>query len=227
MRFPKIWLQAMMLGLFINVAIFLSLTRLSQSDASQPTPILTVDLMAWQTPQNASKIATKMLKKVKNKPEKKEISKKPTITPEKTITTPEKVMNHTPDMVKEVMAQAAATPAAYAVNDTPEKVAEVIEERLPTPVPISKVSALPRFVHHAYPIYPPSMKRQNKEGVVMIEALVDATGKVRKVDVLESAGELFDQAAITAIQNSTFIPANTNGKPVPVLLRIPIRFRLR
>jgi TonB family protein len=94
-------------------------------------------------------------------------------------------------------------------------------------VPIFEVSSLPRFVHRANPIYPPAMKQQSKEGTVLIEALVDATGKVRKVEVIQSAGQAFDQAAIAAIQGSTFIPAKTNGKPVPVLLRVPIRFRLR
>jgi len=103
----------------------------------------------------------------------------------------------------------------------------VVEEALPTPVPIFEVSSLPRFVHRETPVYPSAMKQQGKEGTVKIEALVDALGKVRSVTVIQSAGELFDQAAIAAIQSSTFIPANTNGKPVPVLLRLPVRFRLR
>jgi len=211
MTVPKVWLQAIVLGLVMNFAMFLSLTTLSKKETLTPTKILTVDFMAWQEPKKVTEVPPKPIKKVKPQPKKKvkpkvkkKIIKQPELTIKEPIETPKEV-----------------------VEDTPEVVEEVVEEVLPTPVPIFEVSALPRFVHRSNPVYPPSMKRQGKEGVVMIEALVDATGKVRKVDVVESAGELFDQAAIAAIQGSTFIPANTNGKPVPVLLRVPIRFRLR
>ncbi|MDX8382277.1 MAG: energy transducer TonB [Ghiorsea sp.] len=211
MTFPKVWLQAIVLGLAMNFALFLSLTTLSKKEALAPTKILTVDFMAWQEPKKVTQAPRKPLKKVKPQPKKKpkaKVKKKNIKKPELSIKEPIKI----PQEI---------------IEDTPDVVEEVIEEVLPTPVPIFEVSALPRFVHRSNPVYPPSMKRQGKEGVVMIEALVDATGKVRKVYVVESAGELFDQAAISAIQGSTFIPANTNGKPVPVLLRVPIRFRLR
>jgi len=122
----------------------------------------------------------------------------------------------------ELTIQEPIDPPKEVVKDTPEEVEKVVEEVLPTPVPIFEVSSLPRFVHRSSPVYPPAMKQQGKEGTVLIEALVDATGKVRSVEVLQSAGELFDAAAITAVKASSLIPANTNGKPVPVLLRIPM-----
>jgi hypothetical protein len=46
MHFPKVWLQAIVLGLLINMAMFLSLTQLSRKDVVQATKILTVDFMA-------------------------------------------------------------------------------------------------------------------------------------------------------------------------------------
>ncbi len=206
-----IWVQAILLGLLLNMALFLSLTHLNRKEVVQATKILTVDFMAWQEPKKIKDIPPKPQKKVEPKPKKKvkpkvkkKIVKKPVLTLKEPIETPKAV-----------------------IEDVPEEVEETTEEVLPTPVPIFEVSNLPRFVHRASPIYPPAMKQQGKEGTVMIEALVDATGKVRYVEVLQSAGEMFDQAAIQAIQSSTLIPANTNGKPVPVLLRVPIRFRLR
>ena len=212
MRPPHVWVQAIVLGLLINTAMFLSLTSLSRKNVEPSIKVMTVDFMAWQEPQEVKKTPPKPPKKVKPKPKKKEkpkvkkkIMKKPELTLKEPVETPKEV-----------------------VEDIPEEVIEeVVEEVLPTPVPIFEVSSLPRFVHRSPPIYPPSMRQQGKEGTVLIEALVDKFGVVRKVDVLQSAGALFDQAAIDAIEGSTFIPAHTNGKPVPVLLRVPIRFRLR
>ena len=206
----KVWLQAISVGLLITFVMFLSLTTLSKKkDVAEPK-ILTVDFMAWQEPKEVQKTPPEPQKKVKPKPKKKvkklkqKVVKKPELTIQEPIETPKEV-----------------------IEDIPEEVEEVVEEVLPTPVPIFEVSSLPRFVHRSSPVYPPAMKQQGKEGTVLIEALVDATGKVRSVEVLQSAGELFDQAAIAAVKASSLIPANTNGKPVPVLLRIPIRFRLR
>ncbi len=212
MNFPKVWLQAIGLGLLINTAMFLSLTTLSRKDVVQATKILTVDFMAWKEPKEIKEVPPQPQKKVKPKPKKKakpkikkKIVKKPVLTLKEPIETPKDI-----------------------VEDVPEEVVEeIVEEVLPTPVPIFQVSSLPRFVHRSSPVYPPSMKQQGKEGMVLLEALVDARGKVRKVDIIQSAGDLFDQAAITAIEGSTFIPANTNGKPVPVILRLPVHFRLR
>ena len=68
---------------------------------------------------------------------------------------------------------------------------------------------------------------QGKEGKVKLEVLIDDKGKIRKVTVIKSAGEAFDQAAITAISNSSFTPGNVDGKPVTVLLRVPVNFSLR
>lgn len=181
---------------------------------SSPT-VLTVDFMAWQAPQKIEQEApTPPQKKVvpKAKPKeitkpKKEIVKQPKLSMAEPIETPPKIVEEEP-VLEEVME-------------------EVVEEVLPTPVPIFEVSSLPRFVHRQSPQYPPAMKAQSKEGTVLLEALVDATGKVRQINIIESAGALFDQAAMDALMGSTLIPANTNGKPVPVLLRVPIRFRLR
>ncbi len=210
MRLPHVWVQAIVLGLLINTAMFLSLTSLSRKNVEPSIKVMTVDFMAWQEPQEVKKTPPKPQEKVKTKPKPKKkikkvkkVIKKPVLTVQEPIETPKEI-----------------------VEDIPEEL-EIADEVLPTPVPIFQVSSLPRFVHRASPVYPPTMRQQDKEGTVFIEALVDRFGVVRKVDVIQSAGPLFDQAAIDAIEGSTFIPAHTNGKPVPVLLRVPIRFRLR
>ncbi len=205
MPVSKTWLQATAIGLLINVMMFMSLTILSRKPEVKLPHILTVEFHAWQEPQKV---------KPKPTPPKKVIKPKKKIVKKRELSMAEPVKTPPPEEVVEETPQIDADPDA----DT--------AEAMPVPVPIFEVSSLPRFVHRETPVYPPTMKAQGKEGVVLIEALIDATGKVRKVDVIESAGALFDQAAIAAIKGSTFLPANTNGSPVPVMLRVPIRFRL-
>ncbi|OIQ00737.1 MAG: hypothetical protein AUK35_02520 [Zetaproteobacteria bacterium CG2_30_46_52] len=211
MPFPNTWLQAIVLGSLLNFLLFFSLTTLSKKVVMDNPAVLTVEFMAWQEPQKVEP-KPEPIKKVPPKPKPKEPLKKKIIKkPELSVAEPIEPPVETP--VEEVIEEPI--------------VEEVVEEVLPTPVPIFEVSSLPRFVHRQAPVYPEYMKQQGKEGTVLIEALVDAKGVVRTVKVIQSAGDLFDQAAIAAIQGSTFIPANTNGNPVPVLLRVPIRFRLR
>jgi len=47
------------------------------------------------------------------------------------------------------------------------------------------------------------------------------------VVVLKSGGEQFDQAAIQALKNSKFKPAQMMGKPVAVKIRVPYVFDLK
>ncbi|RFA29270.1 hypothetical protein CAI21_09290 [Alkalilimnicola ehrlichii] len=71
------------------------------------------------------------------------------------------------------------------------------------------------------------MRQQGREGVVRLEVLIDHRGQVVQVTVSESAGEAFDQAAIAAMRASSFSPGRMDDKPVPVLMRIPVSFKLR
>ena len=71
------------------------------------------------------------------------------------------------------------------------------------------------------------MLAQSKEGKVRLEVLIDDKGKVRKVTVIKSAGEAFDQAAVAAISSSSFTAGNIDGKPVTTLLKLPVNFKLR
>ncbi len=98
---------------------------------------------------------------------------------------------------------------------------------LAQPVPVYQLTGLPRFVHKEKPIYPASLRHQGREATVKLEIYIDAKGRIRNIKLLKSAGADFDQAAVDAIRASTFAPGNVNGKPVPVLMRMPVKFKLR
>jgi TonB family protein len=89
----------------------------------------------------------------------------------------------------------------------------------------SEVGQLPRFKTQVQALYPETAKRANIEGVVILQVDIDAAGEVKKVVVVQSLGYGCDEAAVAAVQQSSFSPAVTNGQPVPVRLEIPYRFK--
>ena len=63
------------------------------------------------------------------------------------------------------------------------------------------------------------------QGIVTMEAVLDATGKVESVRVLSSQ-PLLEEAAVRAVRQWRYTPTELNGVPVPVLMTITVRFSL-
>jgi protein TonB len=83
----------------------------------------------------------------------------------------------------------------------------------------------PKKLVHVAPLYPEIARTARIEGIVVMEALLDATGKVDSVRVLRSVA-LLDDAAIRAVKQWRYTPTELNGVPVPVLMTITVRFAL-
>lgn len=75
--------------------------------------------------------------------------------------------------------------------------------------------------------YPVMAQRQGIEAVVYLELYIDKTGKIRRVEVLRDPGHGFAEAAVKALENINCSPALSNGAPVAVRFRYPIRFVLQ
>src|SRR4051812_15983480 len=82
----------------------------------------------------------------------------------------------------------------------------------------------PIVVTHVDAVYPPSALAEQKHADVVLAVTVDADGHVSKIDVLTSAGDDLDQAAVVAARQWTFVPAKRNGKPVASRIRVPFHF---
>jgi len=96
----------------------------------------------------------------------------------------------------------------------------------PTPVrPGGKIRE-PRRIVDVPPIYPPIAIAARKEGVVILEALLDENGHVNSVKVVRSE-PLLDDAAVQAVRRWRYTPTLLNGVPVPVLMTVTVRFSLR
>ncbi len=85
------------------------------------------------------------------------------------------------------------------------------------PVPLRAIAA-------AYPL---SARRLGQQGLVKVQADIDADGVVISCLVATSSGfASLDNAAVDAVRSTRFMPAVKNGRPVKSKLIVPIRFRL-
>jgi len=97
----------------------------------------------------------------------------------------------------------------------------------PTPKPLRPGGVIrePRKILHVAPIYPDIARHAGVQGAVVLEAILDATGRVESVRVLGSQ-PLLDDAAVRAVRQWRYTPTELNGVPVPVLMTITVRFSL-
>jgi TonB family protein len=74
--------------------------------------------------------------------------------------------------------------------------------------------------------YPEIALRAGLEGTVYAKIWVDKEGKVRRVVVLRSDAEIFNQAAVDAAMQWIYTPALDQNGPVSVWVTAPFKFRL-
>jgi protein TonB len=225
---------ASLVGLPLAVGILITIPLLSAVSYQMPqiAPIMVLDFI--EMPKKKAAVVKKPVVPQPKPSEKPEPpppkSKRPRVTPKKPLKVKEKIVPKIPDqpslkaslkkrpekVVEEKdLKEEAVAPEVSAV--TPEPV---------VPVPIFKLSSMPRFLHREAPVFPEKMKKLGRSATVKLQALIDKDGNVRKVIVETSAGPEFDKAAVTALKNSSFLPGMQEGKPVAVMLRLPVRFRL-
>jgi TonB family protein len=77
------------------------------------------------------------------------------------------------------------------------------------------------------PRYSEQAMRARIEGVVQLEAIVLPTGEVGMVRVIKSLEPSLDVQAVTAFKGWKFAPGMRQGKPVPVLVSVEMKFALR
>ena len=113
----------------------------------------------------------------------------------------------------------------------------------PTLIASAEVSELPsvpalqdeptqdaRFFRKVDPIYPESARLSHKEGLVVLEATIGTDGiarNIKVIKVIEVGGLGCEEAAITALKASRFVPAKRGKAVVSQRLRIPYRFQFK
>ncbi|HEX5107188.1 MAG TPA: energy transducer TonB [Vicinamibacterales bacterium] len=85
--------------------------------------------------------------------------------------------------------------------------------------------AAPMKIKDVKPAYPPIAQSAKVSGVVILEAVIGADGKVLDVRVVRSV-PLLDQAAIDAVRQWEFRPVLMNGVPARVIMTMTVNFTL-
>jgi protein TonB len=94
------------------------------------------------------------------------------------------------------------------------------------PVRVADLPVMPRKIADARPIYPEIARAARRDGTVILEAILDPTGRVTQLRVIRSV-PLLDQAAIDAVSQWRYTPSLYGGRPVSVLMTITVRFTLQ
>ncbi|MBA3930658.1 MAG: energy transducer TonB [Xanthomonas sp.] len=127
-----------------------------------------------------------------------------------------------PQLVEEapMPAPVSETPLPATPGDTTAPTAPVALAPGEVPVPISSQSRPPD--------YPPAAMRAGEQGTVMVRVEVGADGVPTSVEVAERSGSRdLDRAALAAVRQWRFQPAQRDGQPVAGAVTVPIDFKIR
>ncbi|HZI22202.1 MAG TPA: energy transducer TonB [Gemmatimonadales bacterium] len=97
---------------------------------------------------------------------------------------------------------------------------------MPAPTIVGTADAAPTLVFRPPIRYPPELQALRVDGIVMVEAAVDATGHVEPGSgrVVESPNHGFDAEALRVVRGSVYRPARSNGRAVRAVIRQAISF---
>jgi len=100
------------------------------------------------------------------------------------------------------------------------------EAPLAPPVPAGPVRVAPGqgpgLIKRVEPRYPPVAQAARMQGTVILDAVIRKDGTVGEITVLRSGNQIFDQAAIEALQQWRYTPG-----PYDVVLTVTVNFRLQ
>ena len=133
------------------------------------------------------------------------------------------------------VARPAAAPAsspagAAARRPSPQSApAAQTDQAAPPPSPIRVGGAIrePKLLERVQPAYPAAARAAGVQGYVILEATIDADGRVADAKVIKPSGsDDLDRAAVDAVSAWRYMPTLLNGVAVPVLLNVAVTFSL-
>jgi len=84
----------------------------------------------------------------------------------------------------------------------------------------------PRNIKKVNPIYPEEALKKRIEGVVILEAVADETGKVIELRMIKSPDQILTEAAIKAVKQWEYESYVINGKAKKVIFTVTVTFTL-
>jgi periplasmic protein TonB len=88
-------------------------------------------------------------------------------------------------------------------------------------------TAIPVYKKNPNPKYPEIAKRRGWQGVVMLNVLVSAEGRVKNIKIASGSGyKILDREAFNIVKKWRFFPGMQNDKKIEMWVTVPIRFKL-
>lgn len=84
----------------------------------------------------------------------------------------------------------------------------------------------PVVIKRVEPMYNDQARKDRIAGIVILQAMIDETGKVKDAVILRDLPDGLGQAAVDAVKQWEFSPALRDGKPVPVVFNLTTNFKL-
>lgn len=84
-----------------------------------------------------------------------------------------------------------------------------------------------KLIKRVDPVYPEEARTAKVEGVVILGVRTDVYGRVERVMVYRSKTPLLNKPAIDAVRQWVYEPVIVDGKPVPAVFTVTVRFKLK
>ncbi len=128
-----------------------------------------------------------------------------------------------PDILIDVPVDAPPSTGALVVSSKPAPPPPPVQTGIKIAPKVDK-----RFASRMKPEYPPTSRRLNEEGLVVIECLVGVDGKCQEVKLKTSSGfPRLDEATLKHAPRAwKFTPGTEDGKPAPQWITVPVRFKV-
>ncbi|HVS14031.1 MAG TPA: energy transducer TonB [Thermoanaerobaculia bacterium] len=85
----------------------------------------------------------------------------------------------------------------------------------------------PKKIFSPSPLYTEEARQGRIQGVVLLQAVIDAEGNVSTVDLIKGLPLGLSESAIDTVRTWRFEPARRNGVPVPVFFTLTVSFSLQ
>lgn len=121
---------------------------------------------------------------------------------------------------------AGQTPTSTLENTTPPNESVNSSQQAGTPLESANVTTNPRVLKQVKATYPQEAKQAGIQGAVKLSVIIDPTGHVQEVKVLEGPGHGLNETAQEALKQFIFSPAELQGEKVSVRIVYIYRFRL-
>lgn len=131
-----------------------------------------------------------------------------------------------PPSLKETPAE--KQPAHESAAPSPQPDMENVTAQATPAAALVILRATPLYRINPPPKYPRQARRRGLEGVVLLEALIDISGRVADLKLFTSSGHpVLDRAALKTVRRWRFSPGTIGGNWREMWVKVPIRYQLQ